>query len=107
MLQCRNWGRGTKNAGEWEALTQGKGHTHKGHKGHTHKGRDTPTQGTHTHTHKGRAALTQGKGHTHTQGKGDAHTREGTNTQGGKTKLYVAPYLLQVTARFLLSELRG
>jgi len=23
MLQCRIWGRGTGNAGEWEALTQG------------------------------------------------------------------------------------
>ena len=23
MLQCRIWGRGTRNAGEWEALTQG------------------------------------------------------------------------------------
>ena len=23
MLQCQIWGRGTGNAGEWEALTQG------------------------------------------------------------------------------------
>jgi hypothetical protein len=23
MLQCRVWGRGTGNAGEWKALTQG------------------------------------------------------------------------------------
>jgi hypothetical protein len=50
MLQYKIWGRGTGNAGEWEALTQG--------------------------------------------------------TQGKKTDKSVAPYLLQVSARFLLSELR-
>jgi hypothetical protein len=48
MLQCQIWGRGTGNAGEWEALTQG--------------------------------------------------------TQRGKKS--AAPYLLRVSARFLLSELR-
>ena len=87
MLQCRNWGRGTKNAGEWEALTQGKGHTHKGHKGHTHKGRDTLTQGTHTHTHtregthshKGRDTHTHKGRETHTQGKGQTHKGERQN----------------------------
>jgi len=67
MLQCRNWGRGTKNAGEWEALTQGKGHTHKGHKGHTH-----------THT--------QGKGRTHTREGTHTHTREGRRTHKGRDK---------------------
>ena len=49
MLQCQIWGRGTGNAGEWKALTQG--------------------------------------------------------TQGKKTEKSVAPYLLRVSARFLLSGL--
>jgi len=49
MLQGRIWGRGTRKAGEWEALTQG--------------------------------------------------------TQG-KERKSVAPYLLRVSARFLLSEVR-
>ena len=52
MLQCQIWGRGTGNACEWEALTQG------------------------------------------------------TSDTGGKDKASVAPYLLRVSVRFLLSALR-